>query len=87
MFSVMSLPEFICGLLLIIFSIVIIFVVILQEGHQANLSGAIAGGADTFFGKNKARSIDAFLAKFTKFFAVGFFILTLVANVFSLIGK
>ena len=83
----MLLGEIICGVLLFIFSVVIIVVVIAQEGHQANLSGAIAGGADTFFGKNKARSIDAFLAKFTKFFAIGFFILTLVANVFSLMGK
>lgn len=81
----MSVAEYICGGSLIVFAIAIIFVVLLQEGHSANLSGAIAGGADTFFGKNQARSIDAFLAKWTKFIAVVFFVLTLVANYFSLV--
>jgi len=80
----MGIGEIICGAVLLLFSILIIFVVILQEGHQSNLSGAIAGGADTFFSKNSARSIDAFLAKWTKVIAIGFFVLTLVCNIFTL---
>jgi len=71
----------ISSIVLLILSIIIIVVVLLQEGHQANLSGAIAGGADTFLGKNKARTLDPFLAKWTKFFAIAFFVAALVCDV------
>ena len=75
----MTAIQVIFGLILILFSIAIIFIVILQQGNQQNV-GAISGGADTFFSKNKARSIDAFLAKWTKFIAVGFFVVVIVVN-------
>lgn len=75
----MSVAEIIFGIILILFSVAIILVVLLQEGHQQNL-GAITGGADTFLSKNKARSIDAFLARWTKIIAVGFFIVVIVIN-------
>ena len=42
--------------------------------------GAITGAADTFLSKNKARSVDAFLSRWTKVIAVGFFVLVIVAN-------
>ena len=54
------------------------FVVLAQSGKSAGLSGAIAGGADTFLSKNKAKSLDAKLARWTKWVAIGFMILTLV---------
>ena len=75
----MSVAEVIFGVILLLFSIAIILVVLLQEGHNHNL-GAVTGGADTFLAKNKARSIDAFLARWTKFIAVGFFVLVIVIN-------
>ena len=68
------------SIILRVFAVVIIVVVLLQEGHQANLSGAIAGGADSFLGKNKARTLDSFLDKWTKFFAIGFFVVALVCD-------
>lgn len=83
----MGMGSIITGAILLFFSFLIILVVILQEGHQANLSGAIAGGADTFLGKNQAKSIDGFLAKWTKFIALTFFALTLVCNIFTLLNK
>ena len=55
-------------------------VVLLQSGKSAGLSGAIAGGAETFLSKGKATSLDATLAKATKWFAIAFVILTLVLN-------
>lgn len=67
------------GIVLLLFSVAIIIIVLLQEGHQQNL-GAITGGADTFLSKNKARSVDAFLARWTKVVAVGFFVLVIVIN-------
>lgn len=53
-------------------------VIMLQSGKSAGLSGAIAGGADTFLSKNKAKSVDAKLAKMTKWVAILWVVLTLV---------
>ena len=66
--------EIAIGVVLIIFSLLIIAVVLLQEGRQANL-GAIQGAADTFLEKGRARTWDARLAKWTKTIAVAFFVL------------
>ena len=52
-------------------------VIMLQSGKSAGLSGAIAGGADTFLSKNKAKSVDAKLAKMTKWVAILWVLLTL----------
>ena len=61
----MSPLAIICGIVLLLFAIAIIIVVLLQEGSQKNL-GVVTGGADTFLSKNKARSVDAFLSRWTK---------------------
>ena len=53
-------------------------VIMLQSGKSAGLSGAIAGGADTVLSKNKAKSWDAKLARWTKWVAIGFMVLSLV---------
>ncbi|MGI5936155.1 MAG: preprotein translocase subunit SecG [Oscillospiraceae bacterium] len=58
----------------------LIVVVLLQSGKRSGLSGAIAGGAETFLSKTKAKSIDAKLAKMTKWVALVFAVLTLVLN-------
>ena len=61
----------------VILSLALIAVVMLQSGKSAGLSGAIAGGADTFLSKNKAKSLDAKLAKATKWVAIIWVLLTL----------
>ncbi len=71
--------EIILAVLLLLFSIAIIVAVLLQEGNQKNM-GVVTGGADTFLSKNKAGSVDAFLSRWTKVIAIGFFVLVLVAN-------
>ena len=76
--------EIILGILMIIVSLVIIGVILLQEGHRAGVNGAISGGADTFLSKNKARTVNAKLARMTKYIAILFFVLALVANIISL---
>lgn len=78
----MSVWEIILGALLIIASIVMIIVIILQEGNQQGI-GVVSGGADTFFSKNKARSYDAFLARATKWFAIGFVVVVLALNILA----
>lgn len=80
----MGVLEIIIGAVILVLSLVVIFVVIMQEGHRAGINGAISGGADTFLSKNKARHIDAFLARWTKWFAIAFFVLAIVANFIAL---
>ncbi|MFC4775713.1 preprotein translocase subunit SecG [Paenibacillus sp. GCM10023252] len=65
-------------ILLVIFSLGLIAVVLLQKGKSAGLSGAITGGAEHLFGKQKARGLDLFLQRLTIGFAIGFFVLSLV---------
>ncbi len=72
----MSVFEYIIGGVLIVFSVLIILVVLFQEGSQANL-GVISGAADSFMDKGRAKSLDARLAKWTKTIAVVFFVLVL----------
>ena len=62
----------------VIISIALVLVVLLQHGKQQGLSGAIAGGAETFFGKNKGRTIDAMLKKFTAVIAILFIVSSIV---------
>lgn len=62
----------------IVVAIALIVIVLLQSGKSHGLSGSIAGGAETFFGKNKGRTIDAFLSKLTTVVAVIFLITSVV---------
>jgi len=55
--------------------------VLLQSAKQAGLSGSIAGGAETFFGKNKGRTIDAMLSKWTAVAAIGFLVTSVVLQI------
>ena len=58
-------------------------IVLAQSGKSAGLSGTISGGAETFMSKGKAKSLDAKLAKMTKWFALAFVLLTLVLNLIA----
>lgn len=66
---VVTVLQVLSGLLLIAF-------VLLQSGKHSGL-GVIGGASDTFLSKNKARTMDAKLAKFTKWVALVFVLLTL----------
>ena len=60
-----------------------VLIVLFQSGKSAGLSGAIGGVADTFLAKNKAKSLDAKLAKYTKWVALAFVLLTLLINILT----
>ena len=62
----------------ILISIAIVVLVLSQQGKQPGMSGAIAGGAETFFGKNKARTVDAILKKITAGLAISFLITSMI---------
>ena len=68
--------------LLIIVAVALIVVVLLQSGKSAGLSGAISGGAEQLFGKQKARGMDLVLHRVTIVLSVLFFILTLAITKF-----
>lgn len=76
----MSVPAIVLVVLQIISCVVIVAIVLMQSGKSAGLSSAISGGTETFLSKNKSRSLDARLAKFTKWMAIIFVILTLCLN-------
>lgn len=76
----MNALELTLSILQVIAAVAIIVVVLLQDSRKSGLSGAISGGAETFFGKNKARTLDAKLAKWTKILAAVFIVLTVVVN-------
>lgn len=65
----------------VILCLVMVAVVMLQSGKSAGLSGAIAGGAETFLSKNKAKSLDAKLARGTKWVCAVWLLLTLALSV------
>ena len=76
------------GVILALVSIAIIVVIMLQEGNQQGI-GVVTGAADSYFSKNKARSIDAFLSRWTKVFAAVFVLFVIALNVlayFNLLG-
>ena len=68
---VITILQLLCGL-------AIILIVLFQSGKSAGLSGAIGGVADSFLSKNKAKTLDAKLARATKWFGAVFLILTLI---------
>ncbi|MBZ5202509.1 preprotein translocase subunit SecG [Planomicrobium chinense] len=66
--------------LLVIVSLALIVVVLLQSGKSAGLSGAISGGAEQLFGKQKARGLDLVLQRVTIVLAALFFILAIAVT-------
>ena len=74
----MTAAQIIVSIVYFIISLALIAIVILQSGKSAGLSGAIGGGADTFLSKNKAKSLDAKLARWTKWVAIAFMIVNLI---------
>lgn len=76
----MDILKLILTILQVLLGVFLVVVVLLQEGKTAGLSGAISGGADTFLSKNKAKSWDAKLTRWTKWVAIAFVVLTLVLS-------
>ncbi|MDR1892951.1 MAG: preprotein translocase subunit SecG [Oscillospiraceae bacterium] len=83
----MSVWEWVIGGLILVFALAVVVAVLLQEGRRSGISGAIAGGADTFLSKTKARTVDAALARWTRVIAIVFFLLVLAALVVSVLLK
>ena len=75
----MTVLNTILTIVFIILSIVITVIILMQEGKSAGL-GAIAGAADTYWGKNKGRSMEGMLGKHTRIFVILFLVIAMVLN-------
>ena len=71
---IITILQLLCGL-------AIILAVLFQSGKSAGLSGSIGGVADSFLAKNKAKTLDAKLARATKWVGAAFLILTLLLSI------
>ncbi|MBD5480753.1 MAG: preprotein translocase subunit SecG [Lachnospiraceae bacterium] len=71
--------KIILTILFIIVCIALVVLVLMQEGKSAGL-GAISGAAETYWGKNKGRSMEGQLVKLTKILAVSFILLAVILN-------
>ncbi len=79
--------DFVLGGVLIVLALIIIAVVLLQEGRRKGISGVISGGADTFLSKGKAKAVDAVLARWTKYIAALFMVIVVICFALSIILK
>lgn len=68
-------------IMILIPSVILIASILLQSGKNAGLSGSIAGGAETIWGKNKGRSYEGVLSKITAISAIAFVICALILAV------
>ncbi len=75
----MGVLKIILTIIFILVCIALVVLVLMQEGKSAGL-GAISGAAETYWGKNKARSMEGLLVKLTKVLAVAFMVLAMVLN-------
>lgn len=79
----MSATDIIRVILMVIFVLVcciLTVIVLMQESKQNGLSGAISGAADTYWGKNKGRSVEGKLELFTKILGAAVIVLALILN-------
>lgn len=75
----MSVVRIILTVIFMLVCIVLTAIVLMQEGKQQGL-GAISGAAESYWGKNKGRSMEGALEKGTRFLAIAFIIIALVLN-------
>ena len=75
----MGVLKIILTVLLIIVSIALTVIILMQEGKSAGL-GAISGAADTYWGKNKGRSMEGILVKLTRISVILFLLIAVVLN-------
>ena len=75
----MAALKIVIQILFILICIGLTVLVLMQEGKSAGL-GAISGAAETYWGKNKGRSMEGKLVKITKYLAIGFMLFSIILN-------
>ncbi len=75
----MGVLRWILTIAIILISVVLTVIILMQEGKSQGL-GAIAGTSDTYWGKNRGRSMEGFLVKFTTGLVIAFFVIAILLN-------
>ena len=75
--------QLILSIVVVLLALVLTVLVLVQNSKSEGLDAMVGGAAETFFGKNKARSLEAKLQKMTVICAVCFFVLTGVLAIFA----
>lgn len=75
----MAVLKIVIQVVFILMCIALTALVLMQEGKSAGL-GAISGAAETYWGKNKGRSMEGKLVKITKYLAIGFMLVSVILN-------
>ena len=83
----MTTAQLVIGIILLVFAVFLIVAVLMQQGKAHNLSGTIAGGAETFFGKSKAQTLNKKLSVLTTVVAIIFVLLVGTVYVMQDSGK
>ena len=81
----MEILRIILTVIFIVMCIALTVLVLMQEGKAAGL-GAISGAAETYWGKNKGRSMEGLLVKITKWLAIGFMVVAVILNITRIWG-
>ena len=76
----MQVIRLIVTLIYVAVCIGLVVIVLMQEGKSAGLTGAINGVADTYWGKNKGRSMEGAMNKITKYLALAFIVMSVLIN-------
>ncbi len=83
----MNAIEIVGAILLVLSCLVIIGVVLMQESNQGNQNSVIQGSSDSYYGRNKGRTLDATLIKVTRIAAIVFVVITIVVNLIAVFSK
>ena len=75
----MAVLRIVIQIVFILIFIALTVLVLMQEGKSAGL-GAISGAAETYWGKNKGRSMEGKLVQITKYLAIGFMLISIILN-------
>ena len=75
--------QIVLGIAVLVVAVLVVFLVILQQSQRTGLNSTIGGGNETFLSKNKSRSAEARLARFTKILVVLFFVLVVLMGLFD----
>ena len=70
-----EIATLVIGIILLVLAVALIALVLMQQGKDKKLSGAIAGGSDTFYGKSKAATKDKMLSMITMIVGIVFTVL------------
>lgn len=77
----MEILRIVLTVIFVLICIALTVLVLLQEGKSAGLGAITGGSTDTYWSKNKGRSMEGALEKFTKYLAIAFLILAAVLNI------